>query len=134
MRLAAEQVRDAALSAGGLLADKVGGPSVFPPQPASVTMEAFEADWKESEGEDRHRRGLYTFTRRQAPYAQNVTFDGADPSQICTRRQRSNTPLQALTLLNDPDVRIYRTYWAARYGASPSTMVARGWCRRTRSH
>jgi mono/diheme cytochrome c family protein len=101
LRLSAEQVRDAVLWAAGVLAGKIGGPSVFPPQPPSVSMEAFEADWKESEGEDRYRRGLYTFTRRQAPYAQNVTFDGADPSRACTRRERSNTPLQALTLLND---------------------------------
>ena len=101
LRLSAEQVRDAALTASGLLVPVIGGPSVYPPQPASVSMEAFEAEWPTSEGEGRYRRGLYTFTRRQAPYAQNVTFDGADPNRACTRRERSNTPLQALTLLND---------------------------------
>lgn len=102
LRFSAEQVRDAALAASGLLSRRVGGPSVFPPQPESVADEGFDVDWPVSAGEDRYRRGLYTFTRRQAPYAQHVTFDGADPSRSCSRRQRSNTPLQALTLLNDP--------------------------------
>ena len=102
LRLSAEQIRDATLAVSGLLSKKIGGPSVFPPQPDSVGMEGFDVEWKASEGEDRYRRGLYTFTRRQAPFAQTVTFDGPDPSQSCTHRQRSNTPLQALTLLNDP--------------------------------
>ncbi len=102
LRISAEQVRDATLAASGLLSKTIGGPSVFPPQPDSVGMEGFDVEWKASEGEDRFRRGLYTFTRRQAPFAQSVTFDGPDPSQSCTLRQRSNTPLQALTLLNDP--------------------------------
>ena len=102
LRLSAEQVRDTTLAVSGLLSKKIGGPSVFPPQPDSVGMEGFDVEWKASDGEDRYRRGLYTFTRRQAPFAQNVTFDGPDPSQSCTLRQRSNTPLQALTLLNDP--------------------------------
>lgn len=102
LRLSAEQVRDTTLAVSGLLSRKIGGPSVFPPQPDSVGMEGFDVEWKASEGEDRFRRGLYTFTRRQAPFAQSVTFDGPDPSQSCTLRQRSNTPLQALTLLNDP--------------------------------
>ncbi|MCA9232764.1 MAG: PSD1 domain-containing protein [Planctomycetales bacterium] len=102
LRLSAEQVRDATLAVSGLLSTKFGGPSVFPPQPDSVGMEGFDVQWEPSTGEDRYRRALYTFTRRQAPFAQNVTFDGPDPSRSCTRRQRSNTPLQALTLLNDP--------------------------------
>jgi len=102
LRLSAEQVRDTTLAVSGLLSRKIGGPSVYPPQPASVGMEGFDVEWQASEGEDRFRRGLYTFTRRQAPFAQSVTFDGPDPSRSCTLRQRSNTPLQALTLLNDP--------------------------------
>ncbi|MDR3633132.1 MAG: PSD1 and planctomycete cytochrome C domain-containing protein, partial [Isosphaeraceae bacterium] len=101
-RLAAEQIRDAALSASGLLDHRVGGPSVFPMQPASVAMEGFENKWTPSEGRDRYRRGLYTFIQRLSPFAQNITFDAPPPGRICARRERSNTPLQALTLLNDP--------------------------------
>ncbi len=103
LRFSAEQVRDAALAVSGLLSPKLGGPSVRPPQPESVTMEGFgENGWIASEGADRYRRGLYTFILRTSPFAQMVTFDGPSPSETCTRRERSDTPLQALTLLNDP--------------------------------
>ena len=103
LRLSAEAVRDAALSVGGLLSSKIGGPSVRPSQPASVTAEGFgESTWVVSPGEDRYRRGLYTWIQRTSPFAQSITFDAPSPSQSCTRRRRSNTPLQALTLLNDP--------------------------------
>ena len=73
-----------------------------PPQPESVSKEGYENKWVSSTGKDRYRRGLYTFIQRTSPCAQNVTFDGADPSSSCVRRERSNTSLQALTLLNDP--------------------------------
>ena len=102
LRLSAEQVRDAALAVSGLLADQIGGPSVFPPQPASVAMEGFDNSWKPSEGSDRNRRGLYTWLQRLSPYAQGITFDAPSNARVCVRRERSNTPLQALTLLNDP--------------------------------
>ncbi|WP_397569508.1 PSD1 and planctomycete cytochrome C domain-containing protein [Schlesneria sp. T3-172] len=102
LRLSAEQVRDASLAVSGLLADQIGGPSVFPPQPESVSMEGFDQTWKASEGADRNRRGLYTWLQRLSPYAQGVTFDAPTNSRVCVRRERSNTPLQALTLLNDP--------------------------------
>ncbi len=103
LRFSAEQVRDAALAVSGLLSPRLGGPSVRPPQPESVTMEGFgENGWPISEGADRYRRGLYTFILRTSPFAQMVTFDGPSPSETCTRRERSDTPLQALTLLNDP--------------------------------
>lgn len=102
LRLSADQVRDSALAVSGLLDAKVGGPSVFPQQPASVAMEGFRNKWEESTGRDRYRRGLYTYLQRLSPFAQNVTFDAPATSAICTRRERSNTPLQALTLLNDP--------------------------------
>ncbi len=101
-RLPAESIRDNALAVSGLLNRKIGGPSVRPPQPASVIKEAFQAKWEPSKGADQYRRGLYTFIQRTAPFGQMVTFDFPDNNQPCTRRERSNTPLQALNLLNDP--------------------------------
>ncbi|MBX3176993.1 MAG: PSD1 domain-containing protein [Candidatus Hydrogenedentes bacterium] len=103
LRLTGEQVRDAALSASGLLHPALGGPSVRPPQPESVTKEGFDNAWVPSEGPDRYRRSLYTFIQRTSPYGQLVNFDLAAPNRPCTRRERSNTPLQALNLLNDPN-------------------------------
>jgi len=102
LRFSSDQVRDAALSVSGLLDSRVGGPSVFPPQPESVAKEGFSNVWKTSEGADRYRRGLYTWIQRLSPFAQNVTFDAPPTNTSCTRRDRSNSPLQALTLLNDP--------------------------------
>jgi uncharacterized protein DUF1549/uncharacterized protein DUF1553/cytochrome c len=102
-RLEAEQLRDSALKASSLLSPKLGGPSVFPPQPAGVTSEGTYGplQWKTSEGPDRYRRGLYTFAKRTAPYAMFTTFDGPSGEACVARREVSNTPLQALTLLND---------------------------------
>jgi hypothetical protein len=102
-RLEAELLRDAALGVSGLLSHKIGGPSVFPPQPAAVTAEgAYGAlGWKPSEGPDRYRRGLYTFSKRTAPFALFTTFDAPSGEACVARREVSNTPLQALTLLND---------------------------------
>ncbi|MFN3651552.1 MAG: PSD1 and planctomycete cytochrome C domain-containing protein [Armatimonadota bacterium] len=102
-RIEGELIRDTALTVSGLLSEKLGGPSVFPPQPASVTREGTYGalEWKVSEGEDRYRRGLYTFTKRTAPYAMFITFDGTSGEACVARREVSNTPLQALTLLND---------------------------------
>jgi hypothetical protein len=104
VRLEAEMIRDGALRSAGLLSAKVGGPSVFPPQPPGVSTEGAygQLQWKVSTGEDRYRRGLYTFTKRTTPYAMAATFD-APSGEFCTaRREVSNTPLQSLTLLNDP--------------------------------
>lgn len=102
-RLDAEVIRDNALAIGGLLSRKTGGASVFPIQPEGVWNIPFNEDrWVTSEGEDRHRRGLYTFWRRTAPYPSFIAFD-ANSREVCTaRRPRTNTPLQALVLLNDP--------------------------------
>ena len=102
LRLSAEAVRDSAFAVSGLLNRTVGGPSVKPPQPASVSKEGYSNQWVVSPGADRYRRGLYTFIQRTSPFAQFVTFDLPDTSRSCTRRERSNTPLQALNLLNDP--------------------------------
>lgn len=103
VRLDAELVRDTALQVSGLLSSKIGGPSVFPPQPANVTSEGTygQLAWTVSVGEDRYRRGLYTFAKRTAPYAMFTTFDGPSGEACVARREVSNTPLQALTLLND---------------------------------
>lgn len=103
IRVSAETVRDAGLAVSGLLYEKMNGPSVRPQQSERVTMEGFgNHDWKPSPPPERYRRGLYTFVIRTTPFAQAITFDSPNPNEICTRRVRSNTPLQALTLLNDP--------------------------------
>ena len=102
-RVDSEAVRDVALAASGLLDRTIGGPSVYPPQPEGVTALAYgQAAWPTSRGRDRYRRGLYTFTKRTAPFAAFATFDMPTSEVACVRRERSNTPLQALTLLNDP--------------------------------
>lgn len=102
LRLSGEAVRDCSLAVSGLLNPVIGGPSVKPPQPASVSKEGYANVWIASTGADRYRRGIYTFIQRTSPFAQFVTFDMPDASRSCTRRERSNTPLQALNLLNDP--------------------------------
>ena len=102
LSLEAEIVRDAALSASGLLTSKIGGPSVFPPQPAGAgRVTQIDREWTAAEDEDRYRRGLYTYFWRSAPHPGLMVFDAPDSMAACTRRNRSNTPLQALTLLND---------------------------------
>jgi hypothetical protein len=103
VRLEAEQIRDSALKAAGLLSAKMYGPSVFPPQPANVTTEGTygKLEWKVSEGEDRYRRGLYTFAKRTAPYAMAGTFDAPSGEACLAKREVTNTALQALTMLND---------------------------------
>lgn len=103
-RLTAENIRDQALAMSGLLSEKIGGPSVFPPQPAGLWQAAFNGDrnYPTSTGEDRYRRGLYTFWRRTVPPPSMAAFD-APSREVCTiRRMPTNTPLQALVTLNDP--------------------------------
>ena len=102
IRLDAEIIRDESLVASGLFAPKVGGPSVYPPQPPGVyQVTQVRREWKTSTGDDRFRRGMYTFFQRSAPHPSLVVFDAPDASVTCTKRTRSNTPLQALTQLND---------------------------------
>jgi hypothetical protein len=104
-RVEAEMVRDIALSASGLLSLKMGGPAVFPPQPAGIwSFPGFQDTdlYVESKGEDRYRRGLYTFIRRTVRYPSLTVFDAPSHETSTVRRPRSNTPLQALTTLNDP--------------------------------
>jgi hypothetical protein len=102
LRLDAELVRDSALRASGLLTPAVGGPSVFPPQPDGVmSLGQMRREWTPDAGPDRYRRGMYTFLWRATPHPLLTVFDAPDATRACTRRVRSNTPLQALTLLND---------------------------------
>ncbi len=102
LRLDAEIVRDAALSASGRLSDLFGGPSVYPPQPDGVyAFTQVTKSWPTETGPNRYRRTLYTYFYRSAPYPFFTTFDSPDFQAVCTRRIRSNTPLQALALAND---------------------------------
>jgi hypothetical protein len=102
LRLEAEITRDAALTASGLLNPKIGGPSVFPPQPEGVFgFTQIPRVWSASTGPDRYRRGMYTFFWRSAAYPGLLVFDAPDAIAACTRRNRSTTPMQALTTLND---------------------------------
>jgi DNA-binding MarR family transcriptional regulator len=102
LRLDAEVVRDVALASSGLLNRSIGGPGVFPPQPAGVySLTQVPKNWIAAVGPQRYRRGMYTFFWRSAPHPGLTVFDAPDATAACTRRNRSNTPLQALTLLND---------------------------------
>jgi hypothetical protein len=101
LRVEAEIVRDLALAVSGLLSEKIGGPSVYPPQPDGVyAFTQRKKNWKTSSGEDRYRRGMYTFFYRSAPYPMFSTFDVPKFNTVCTARDRSNTPLQSLTMSN----------------------------------
>ncbi|MFN0088405.1 MAG: DUF1549 and DUF1553 domain-containing protein [Blastocatellia bacterium] len=103
LRVEAEAVRDIALAASGLLSRKIGGPSVFPPIPDGAMAVSFRSRtvWETSKGEDRYRRGMYTFWKRSVPYPSMSAFDAPNADMACTRRIRSNSPLQALATLND---------------------------------
>ncbi len=102
-RVSGEVIRDVALAASGLLHEHIGGPSVHPPQPEGVTSLAYGgAGWPTSTGADRYRRGLYTFWKRANPYPAILVFDAPARDTCVVRRVVSDTPLQALTLLNDP--------------------------------
>ena len=103
LRLPAELIRDNALAVSGLLNPAIGGQSVFPPQPGGISELSYsKKDWDEDTGPDRYRRGLYVFLRRTSPYPMLVNFDAPDTLTSVSRRERSNTSLQALNLLNDP--------------------------------
>ena len=104
IRVEGEVVRDIALSASGLLNEKLGGPSVFTPAPAFLFLPPASYGpftWTDATGPDRYRRGLYTFRRRSTPYPMLTNFDVPNADFSCVRRPRSNTPLQALTTLNE---------------------------------
>jgi hypothetical protein len=104
-RMEAEAVRDIALSASGLLNEKLGGPPVYPPAPEFLFVPPASYGpkvWKEDKGDGRYRRALYTFRFRSVPYPVLTNFDAPNGEFACVRRARSNTPLQALTTLNEP--------------------------------
>jgi mono/diheme cytochrome c family protein len=102
IRLEAETIRDSGLAASGLLSREVGGPGVYPPQPEGIYVFTQQRKfWNTTAGPDRFRRGMYTYFWRSSPYPFLMTFDAPDANAACTRRVRSNTPLQALTLAND---------------------------------
>ena len=95
-------LRDNALAVSGLLYPKIGGKSVFPPQPAGISELSYsKKTWTADTGPDRYRRGMYVFFRRTSPYPMLVNFDSPSTLVSVSRRERSNTPLQALNLLND---------------------------------
>jgi mono/diheme cytochrome c family protein len=106
VRLTAEQIRDQALAISGKLSKKMYGPSVMPYQPDGIWASPYDGrSWVKSEGEDQYRRAIYTYWKRTGPYPSFINFDGT-AREVCTsRRIKTNTPLQALTLLNDS------TYW-----------------------
>jgi mono/diheme cytochrome c family protein len=115
LRVNAEIVRDVSLSASGLLSLEVGGPGVFPPQPDGMyRFTQIDKGWKPSSAPERYRRGMYTYFWRSAPHPALIVFDAPDSTTTCTRRNRSNTPLQALTLLNDSGFYEYAQGLAAR--------------------
>jgi hypothetical protein len=108
MRLQAEMIRDTALAASGLLNGEIGGPSAYPYQPPGLWEEMAFGDgfsaqaYVQSHGKDLYRRGLYTFWKRTVPPASLATFDAPDREKCTARRALTNTPLQALVLMNDP--------------------------------
>ncbi len=103
IRVEGEIVRDISLDVSGLLSRKMGGPSVYPPLPPGIAELSYAGNfkWADSQGEDRYRRGMYTFFKRTSPHPNLITFDCPDANITCIERQSSNTPLQALTSLNN---------------------------------
>jgi len=101
-RVPAETVRDLHLATSGLLDHTIGRGGIRPPLPEFVTEVGRSVKWPVSQGGEQYRRGMYIFFKRTVPYPMLMTFDAPDATASCSRRERSNTPLQALTLLNDP--------------------------------
>ena len=103
-RVEAEIIRDLFLGASGLLEEEIGGPGIYPPIPADIKAVGYGTggSWTETEGPEKYRRGLYVINRRTVPYPVAMTFDQANPNECTARRERSNTPLQPLALLNNP--------------------------------
>ena len=130
-RLPAELIRDNALAASGLLDDRIGGPSVYPYQPKGLWEEMATGEgytgqtYTESTGRDLYRRSMYTIWKRTVPPAALVTFDAPDREKCTARRSVTNTPLQALVLLNDPTYIEAARFLAGRMTAQGGTSSAR---------
>jgi hypothetical protein len=128
IRVGAETVRDLHLAVSGLLSPKIGGPGVYPPLPGFVTEVGRSVKWPESQGADRYRRGLYIFRKRTVLYPMLTVFDAPDTSASCARRERTDSPMQALTLLNDPVffecAEALARDVSARHGADPEPAAA----------
>jgi len=120
LRAEGEIVRDISLQAAGLLSDRVGGPSVFPPLPAGIAELSYAGNfkWVESSGADRYRRGMYTFFKRTSPHPSLTAFDCPDANLTCLERGISNTPLQALVTLNNEVFAECAAAFAGRLGKS----------------
>ncbi len=135
-RVEAEIVRDLNLAASGLLSPKIGGPSVFPAMPEELAKLSYANNftWKNSTGEDRYRRGMYTFFKRTIPHPSLMTFDAPDANVACVERTVSNTPLQSLTLLNNESHLEAAQHMARRALSPPATpdderlVLALRWC------
>ena len=133
VRLSAEAVHDQALAVSSLLSNKMYGPSVMPIQPDGIWQSPYDGEsWKQSTGEDLHRRAMYTYWKRTAPYPSMVTFDSPSREFCQLRRLRTNTPLQALVTLNDPvyveAARQLATYMY-EHGKTPETQIQAGFRR-----
>ncbi len=129
LRLSAEMIRDQALSAGGLLVERLGGPSVRPYQPKGLWEELAGTPYKQDEGESLYRRSLYTFWKRTVSPPSMLTFDATQREACTVKRSRTNTPLQALTLMNDATFVEAARALAARVlreGRSPDERLVRG--------
>lgn len=126
LRLDAELIRDASLTVSDLLVPELGGAPVTPPQPAGVfDFTQDKKPWIDATGSSRYRRGLYTYLWRSSLYPAMTVFDFPDPNVACTRRNRSNTPLQALTLANDKTFTEFACGFANRLLHEPGDDTAR---------
>ncbi|MCW1922451.1 PSD1 and planctomycete cytochrome C domain-containing protein [Luteolibacter arcticus] len=128
-RLTAEMVRDQALLVSGLLSRKQFGKPVYPPQPEGVWKSVYSgAKWDTSQGEDRYRRALYTYSKRTSGYPAFLTFDAPTRDACSARRISTNTPLQALVTLNDPaHIELAQAFAKRMEGASVEERLARGY-------
>jgi hypothetical protein len=131
VRLSAEQMRDQALSVSGLLRLKMYGRSVMPYQPQNIWLSPYDdRTWEKSKGEDQYRRALYTYWKRTAPYPSMISFDGAAREVCVARRIRTNTPLQALTTLNDSayvEASRFLAYRMEKNTSDVSSKISRGY-------
>jgi hypothetical protein len=126
IRLDAEAIRDTALAVSGLLDRRIGGPSVYPLQPAGLWEEKGLGAWPTSTGRDLYRRGLYTYVRRSVPYPASAVFDAPSREYCIVSRSRTNTPLQAMVTLNGPQFIEAARAMAQRIVRGPAARGARG--------